>query len=172
MNEDHIDASVGLTLSLRLFERYRKNGILQASIRRIPGFRGPCKAYLRLVEGKVVACEIEDSRGTRNPSTITFLARLDQEKGPFEWHLLSAPAPSFPTSPPATERPVYVPRTIAKLDLEQLSPWEPRYRVALYTVYSWIDGRRSMDEIKTNVSLPPHIVDEAFRILLLLKVVE
>ena len=44
VNEDHIDASVGLTLSLRLFERYRKNGILQASIRRIPGFRGPCKA--------------------------------------------------------------------------------------------------------------------------------
>jgi hypothetical protein len=172
VNEDHIDASVGLTLSLRLFERYRKNGILQASIRRIPGFRGPCKAHLRLVEGKVVACEIEDSRGMRHPATIAFLARLDQEKGPFEWNLLPTSAPPFQPALPSTERPVYVPRSIAKLDLEQLAAWEPRYRIALYMVYSWIDGRRSMDEIKANISLPSHIVDEAFRILLLLKVVE
>ena len=171
MNEDRIDASIGLALSLRLFERYRKNGLLQAPIRRVPGFHGPCIAYLRLTQGKAVSCEIQDSDGQRYPVTIAFLTHLDQEKGPFEWNLVSLPDPPFPSSPTTGEHQVFVPRPIAPLTLDQLSSWEPRYRMAIHMVYSWIDGRRSIDEIKANVSLPPHVVDEMCQILRLLNVI-
>lgn len=169
MDEQHIDASVGLAVSLRLFERYRQSGLLQAPIRRVPGFRGACIAYLKLIEGKVVSCDIQDSEGQQHPVPIDFLARLDQEKGPFEWTLITTPN-STASSPPA-ERRAYVPRPIAPLSLDQLSSWEPKYRMAIHMVYSWIDGRRSIDEIKSTISLPPHAVDEICQILVFLKVI-
>jgi hypothetical protein len=198
VNDESIDASIGLMLSLPLFERYRKSGVLQATLRRLPGVRGPAIVQVRLVEGKVVACEIDDSLGQHHTTTLAFLVRHDQEKGPFDWKLIpySTPSsqaqgkPSLRTSPPlpteensgiqtgsqpriaAGERDVHIPRIIAQLQIEQVSSWESHYQLVLYTVYSWIDGRHSIEEIKSNIALPPQVVDEACRILLLLKVIE
>lgn len=94
MDKDNIDASAGLTFSLKLFYHYRKSGLLQASIRHVPGISGQCKAYLQLVNGTVVACFVDDRRGQRHQISPDVLGRVDDERGPFEWSFQPQPVPS------------------------------------------------------------------------------
>lgn len=175
MGKDRIDASVGLAFSLKLFERYRKNGILQAELHHVPGIRGRCTGYLHLVEGKVVACSIENQQGQRSPVSKDMLLRVDSERGPFEWTLQPLPAP--PTSSQRTEippRPIQgspIPVSIAHLDLEKLDGWTTRQKMMLSIVFDLIDGQRTIEDIKADAPLPPPIVEEALRVLLSLKVI-
>jgi len=85
VSNDSIDASVGLAFSLKLFQHYRKSGILQAEMRYVPGVAGSCKAYLRLVDGDVIACYVDDKRKQRYQLSSDFLCTVDNKKGPFEW---------------------------------------------------------------------------------------
>lgn len=178
MGNDWIDASLGLTFSLPLFERYRKNGLLQAELHHVPGIRGRCKGYLHLVEGKVVSCHIEDLHGQRHQVNIAMLIQLDNERGPFEWVLVPSPAPprSSPRDlpPPSSTGPALnspIPQKIGPLDLEKLEGWNHRQKTMLSIVFDAVDGQRSIEDIKTDVPLPPNVVEEALRILLALKAI-
>jgi len=178
VGNDWIDASLGLTFSLPLFERYRKNGLLQAELHHVPGIRGRCKGYLHLVEGKVVSCQLEDRQGQRHQVNVAMLIQLDNERGPFEWVLIPSPAPPQPVprnlpSPGSTE-PVLnspIPQKIGPLDLEKLEGWTHRQKMMLSIVFDVVDGQRSIEDIKTDVPLPPNVVEEALRILLALKTI-
>lgn len=177
MDKDRIDASLGLAFSLALFEQYQKSGLLQAELQRVPGFRGRCKGCLQLVEGKVVTCYLEDMQGRRHTASKELLTRLDSEKGPFEWTLTPLPPlpPSLPVTPPVkSPRPKSnspIPGRIAILDLEKLEGWTYKQKTMLSLVFDAVDGRHTVEEIKANVPLPPAIVEEALRILVVLKVI-
>src|SRR5579884_3469255 len=93
MSKDRLDASAGLAFSLAVFERYRKNGLLQAELHHVPGISGHCQGYLQLVEGKVTSCYIEDKNGQRHPIDRRTLIDLDTKRGPFEWTLQPLPPP-------------------------------------------------------------------------------
>jgi hypothetical protein len=175
VGEDKIDASLGLAFSLVLFERYRKNGLLQAELHHVPGLPGRCKGYLHLVEGKVVACYIEDKQGRRHAISKDTLSQLDNERGPFEWSLTPLPSPPSPSpqikifSRPMQSSPT--PRCIVPLPLEKLDGWTYSQKMMLSIVFDAIDGQRTIEDIKANTPLPPSVVEEALRVLLALQVI-
>ncbi|WP_151758568.1 hypothetical protein [Dictyobacter vulcani] len=175
MGKDSIDASLGLLFSLALFERYRKNGLLHAEMHHVPGIRGRCKGFLHLVEGKVVACYVEDREGRRHATDKDILTRVDSERGPFEWTLSPNPAP--PSANPRADIPVRptqnspVPKTIAPLNLDRLEGWTSRQKLMLSIVYDLIDGVTNIEEIKSHSPLPPAVTEEALRVLLSMKII-
>ncbi len=177
MGKDGFDASAGLAFSLALFERYRKNGLLQATLHHVPTISGRCQGYLQLVEGKVTSCYIEDKNGQRHPIDKKTLIDVDTKHGPFEWTLQPLPAP--PSSMPPVDVSASnkagqhspIPKNIALLELDRLMGWSSTQKLMLAAVYEAIDGWRTIEEIKQVVPLPSHIIDEALRTLLALKVI-
>lgn len=175
MGKDHLDASLGLAFSVAVFEKYRKNGLLQAELSHVPGLRGRCKAYLQLTEGKVTSCHVEDKSGKRHPIDKNTLIRLDNERGPFEWMLVPLPAPPLSTSGMNISLRQEVnsptPVTIAHLNLQMLEGWTFKQQLMLSAVYEAIDGQRNIEEIKKEVPLSPQDTEEILRVLLALKVI-
>jgi hypothetical protein len=177
MNGGPIDASVGLTFSLRLFATYQQSGLLYGLVRNVPGIRGQCKAYIELDKGQVVSCYLEDGKGHHYTSTKADLCRLDEEKGPFEWSLqprtiasLNA-APSLPQTP-RPEQKVPVPhRLVYQLDASQLQMYTSWQRTLLLRVFSLIDGKHTLEEISFRAQVPPAKVEEALHVLVLLKLI-
>jgi hypothetical protein len=175
VDKDSIDASLGLAFSLALFEQYRKNGLLQAEVHHVPGYRGRCKGNLHLVEGKVVSCYLEDKRGQRQQISKDTLIRTDNDRGPFEWILMPYPAPPSaqfkPEIPSRSNQGLPVPRRIATPDLDKLEGWTTRQKMMLSIVYDLIDGQLDIDAIRTRSPLAPETTEEALRILLTMKVI-
>lgn len=173
---EQFDASVGLTFSLRAFERYRTNGILMAEIRAVPGIRGSCQAFLELTEGKVVACYLIDSTGKRHPIMKDLLIKLEQAKGSFSWTFYEVPAALFQEqagTPSVSQVPRFpVPVCLKdRLDARHIRQWTPEQQRYLHMVFSAINGKRGINEIKEQLSLPSTLVDEAIRILLSLEAI-
>ena len=176
VSKDRIDASIGLVFSLRLLQRYRSNGVLQAKIHHVPGVRGHCMAYVQLAQGVVATCYIEDERGQRQQVSVDLLCRVDTDRGPFEWTFQpltiaqASPAPEAQSAnsvTPGAELPdSLVLKVIAPLPWERLGNWTVGQKQMLYSVWRMIDGRRTVQEIKAGVSLPPQVVNEALQILL------
>jgi hypothetical protein len=179
-----MDASVGLTFSLQLFRSYRRNGVLQASIRHMPGVKGACTAYVYLSSGSVTACYLEDRRGQRLLYAIEDLCRIDDERGPFEWifqeqSLSSRPQLSAsPSSEPLTaiapsslEQDALIPRVVATLRWEHFNHWTPEQKLLLQNVWKSIDGRRCIQDIKASLPYPPQAVNDIVQILLKLHIV-
>lgn len=175
--DKQFDASVGLAFSLKAFEMYRKSGTLSAEIRSVPGIRGQCQAYLELIQGKVVSCYLIDRKGERHHATKEALTQLDEGKGPFNWifrtsneSAIAKPAFEQIFHQPAPQSPIPRP-LVSYLNLTQLQQWTPQQQQCLLLIFSMVNGQRSIDEIKAQVSLPPTIVDEGVRILLQLRVI-
>ncbi len=177
---EQFDASVGLAFSLRAFEMYRTSGILSAEIRAVPGIRGQCQAFLELIEGKIVSCYLVDRTGKRYLDMKESLIKLDRMKGPFNWTFCEAPASTLATlfreqagPPSASQAPQFpVPaRLVDNLNEHYLQRWTPEQQRCLYLVFSLINGRRGINEIKEQVLLSPVVVDEVIRILLGLHVI-
>jgi hypothetical protein len=178
MNGGPIDASVGLTFSLRLFATYQQSGLLYGLVRNVPGIRGQCKAYIELDKGQVMSCYLEDGKGHRYSSTKADLCRLDEEKGPFEWSLQPRKIVASNTTsplPPQTPRPEQkapVPhRLVQRLDASQLQMYTSWQRTLLLTVFSLIDGKHTLEEIAARAQMPTMKVEEALHVLVLLKVI-
>lgn len=175
MSKDSFDASLGLAFSLTIFERYRKNGLLQAELQHIPGFRGRCRVYIQLVEGKVTACIIEDKNAERHSVALHLLIRVDNERGPFEWKLV--PLPSPPSATPHTHilpdqrQSSFIPRVIAPLDIRRLEGWTTKQILMVKLVYEVINGQKTIYDIQQDVPLPPAVVEEALRVLVALQVI-
>ena len=184
MNEDRIDVSLGLAFGLKVFKRYRQNGVLQAELPRGPGIRGRCKAFIYLVDGEVSSTYLEAKQGDRYSTDQETLCRLDREKGPFEWILIPQTATSHPSQSAAqSQPPISMPfapsarntsvlRAISEIPLERLSGWTPSQIDTLRAVVAAIDGRRTVEEIKLAVPFPPDLVDELLRILFELKTID
>lgn len=187
MSKDGIDASLGLAFSLELFKRYRKGGMLQAELPRMPGVRGSCQAFLHLVDGEIISVYVEDKQMQRYSSDKETLCRLDREKGPFEWILISQPVASnqpqstsqaqpeeqlpFPNQFAYTPPHSPIPKIVAVFPHDLLSAWSSQQKDALYTVLMIINGERTIEDIKRTAHLPLDLVDELLRILLELHVI-
>ena len=175
MDKDHIDASLGLAFSLRVFEQYRRNGLVQADgLHHVSGIRGRCTGVIQLVEGKVTACYVEQN-GTRYPKTKEELIQLDEARGPFPWKLQPLPAPPIQRSDDflsaQSEPKPPVPRRIAELILDRLVGWTSTQKLMLSVVYDAIDGTRDIEAIKKVVPLPSATTEEALRVLIALRVI-
>jgi hypothetical protein len=192
VKQDNIDASIGLTYSLRLFQHYRRTGTLQAKVHHVPGVQGECLASLFLSQGQVTVCYVEDKRGQRLPVAVEELCRVDSDRGPFEWLFQAAPppqasaspaqasAPSAPTAtpmapPPSEAAPVlsdaHIPVAVSALYWDRLSHWTPTHKQMLYGIFKMIDGVRTIREIKASTTLSPQVVEDALLVLLELRTI-
>lgn len=174
-----MDASVGLIFSLQLFQRYRRNGILQANIRHMPGIQGACTAYIHLTAGSVTACYLKNKHGQDFPVSVESLCQVDHDRGPFEWVFQpqqpaarpqtagmpsAGPLPNTPSASP--DQDALIPRVVAPLRWEQFNHWTPEQRALLRQVWKYIDGKRTLQEMKANLPYPPHMVYDVIQILL------
>ena len=186
MDNNEIDASLGLAFSLELLKRYKRSGVLYAEVRRVLNLRGKGTAYLQLVDGVIVSSYIEDPNGQRFSVSENAFIRIDRDKGPFAWCFKVAPAKSSPQNTPVPKAsPIVQQRrevtsslldtvvlvTIAPIEWRLLTNWTPEQQQILYTVWRMIDGKRNIRDIKamTSASIPASTVDEALRVLLKLK---
>ncbi|WP_245994373.1 hypothetical protein [Tengunoibacter tsumagoiensis] len=120
------------------------------------------------MEGKVVSCTVEDKQGQRFQINKEVLTRLDSEKGPFEWTLVSSSStPSAVRSEPASPHL----RRVAPLELEKLDGWSYRHKMMLSLVFELIDGHRTIDDVKAAAPLPTNVIEEAIQILLAMNVI-
>ncbi len=180
-----MDASVGLTFSLQLFQRYKRSGILQATIRHMPGVQGVCTAYVHLTAGSVTACYLENKHGQRLSYALEELQRVDHDRGPFEWIFqpLQHPTSSSQTSALPSAQPLaktsslppdlgaLIPRAVAPLRWDQFNHWTNEQRLLLQYVWKSIDGKRTVQDVKVSLSYPPEMVDEVLEILLTLRII-
>ena len=179
-----MDASVGLTFSLQLFQQYRRSGILQAHIRHIAGIQGACTAYVYLTAGSVTASYLEDKNGQRFSFPLERLRQIDSEKGPFQWIFQPqqpAPRPQVSVAPSAqplsnspslpAELDASVPKAITSLRWDQFKDWTPEQRAVLQSVWICIDGKRTVQEIKVSLPYPPSSVNDVLQILLTLRMI-
>lgn len=178
MGNEFFDASIGLAFSLAAFEKYKKNGLLQAELHHVPGIPGRCKGYVHITQGKVIDCSIEDRYGQRHATQLQLLIQVDNDKGPFGWTLTEAPQPVTQHIPVPASRPSQtlnsassIPKIIALLNLEQLSSWTPAHKQVLFQVYQAIDSRSNIERIKQTLPFPPYITEEALHVLLILHII-
>jgi hypothetical protein len=178
VSKDRIDASVGLSFSLKLLQRYRSNGVLQAKLHHVPGIRGQCMAYIYLSQGTVVTCYAEDLHGQRQQMAIDIFIRVDNERGPFEWTFQTQNAAQANPSPASEAQSTnsaparaelsdsLTPVVVAPLPWDRLGNWTLEQKQMLYNVWRAVDGRHTVQEIKASVGLPPQVVEELLKILL------
>jgi hypothetical protein len=179
VSNGNIDASVDLAFSLKVCAVYRQNGLLQATVRHVPGIKGNCKATIQLQQGTVVACFVEDNKGRRLLTTKEVLIRVDDEKGPFEWTLLPQATTLTTTSPPAEQqvkprleqRTIVPTRLVHHLDMRLLQAFLPWQRSLLFSIFTAVDGQRTVEEIQAVTQVPPAKVVEALQVLASLRLV-
>src|SRR5579864_4790683 len=106
-----MDASIGLEFSLELLKKYRKNGLLQAFVPRVPGISGKCHVEVTVLQGVVTSCRARNQGGNLYNVDINLLLKLDKIRGPFEWKLVplaqgekGAISTTEPPSPSVSER--------------------------------------------------------------------
>jgi len=178
---EQFDASgVGLAFSLKAFELYRTSGTLSAEVRAVPGISGRCQAYLELIEGKVVSCYLINRIGTRQPFMLESLIMLDEAKGPFNWtfrqtntSVATMPLyeqPAKASGPQVSRSPIPI-RLVHHLDSQQLQRWTPEQQQCIYMVFSLVNGRYTIDEIKVQIPLLPTVVDTILGILFQLQAI-
>jgi hypothetical protein len=184
MNKDSIDASIGLRFTLELLKRYRESGLLQATISRLPGISGKCQISITVIRGEVVSCLAKDQKGQRYTVHIQVLLKLDKDRGPFEWTLLPLAqveklvftpqqiSPFLPRQPgqnnihPNKLSDSSIPHVIADFDFKRFKSWDPKPQKALFILYSLVDGKRTIKDIKQVFPLPSQLVEEGLHVLL------
>jgi hypothetical protein len=179
-----MDASVGLTFSLQLFQRYRRSGVLQAKVRHIPGIKGACTAYVHLTAGSVTTCYLENKDGQHLSFSLEKLCQIDHERGPFHWtfqpqHPVSgSQIPVSPSAQPLTstsslsaELDAFIPKAVAPLRWEQFKDWTPEQRLLLQYVWKSINGKRTIQEMKASLPYPPQMVNDILQILLTWRII-
>lgn len=198
MDEDRIDVSAGLDISLELFARHRLSGTLQAELHRVPGLPKKSMASLELINGAVVSCSVTDKQGKQTPIAKDVLIRLNEERGPFEWSFHPAKPtsqnhsnnptptqtrPSQPSRTPAlqssgsfpvvTNSDTLIPQAIAAINWHWFHNWSPQQRQALFMVWRLINGRHTVWDIKEALKTThsPALVEEVLQTLLTLKII-
>ena len=155
------------TLLLFLSSR-RQSGEVSAELKRFPGiaYKGPCYAYITLIEGKVISCIVQDQEGTTLVNGETALRGL-RAMGQLDWDWATTSLKSV-VAPPAQEN---HPPDMFSLIPRRIVPFEMIDRNTLprrhWQVLLLIDGSRTVTRIASILSVSPLPSDlqEVIRIL-------
>ncbi len=84
----------------------------------------------------------------------------------------SAPGSTPPRVPAQPQTPSPVPQPqVRYLEHQQMQQWTTQQQHLIHTVFSMVNGQRSIADIKQQMPLPPITIDEIIRILLYLKAI-
>ncbi len=147
-----------LATILYLLDQQQQSGLLQAALAGVPGTKEQCLARLKLIKGKVTSCVVHTSSGRLYAEGRRALALL-AEMGTLEW-VWKIEEESSVTRPLSavqartagtTPNELIVPRRREPLRMETLQRCSRTQR----RVLGLVDGRRSLNEIATILSIPP-----------------
>lgn len=154
------------TLLLFLSSR-RQSGEVSTDLKRFPGiaYKGPCHAYITLIEGKVVSCIVQDQEGKiliDGESALQGLKGLGQ----LAWTWSTVSLKSVPAAPAQRNPPdisSIIPRRIVPLEMIDRTTLPRRH----WQILLLIDGSRTVARIASILSISPSSSDlqEVFRIL-------
>ena len=154
------------TLLLFLSSR-RQSGEVSTDLKRFPGiaYKGPCHAYITLIEGKVISCIVQDQEGKiliDGESALQGLKGLGQ----LAWTWSTVSLKSVPAAPAQRNPPdisSIIPRRIVPLEMIDRTTLPRRH----WQILLLIDGSRTVARIASILSISPSSSDlqEVFRIL-------
>ncbi|MFL5665957.1 MAG: hypothetical protein ACJ8BW_32110 [Ktedonobacteraceae bacterium] len=145
----------------------RQSGEVSTDLKRFPGiaYKGPCHAYITLIEGKVVSCIVQDQEGKTLIDGERALQGL-KGLGQLEWtwstvNLKSVPAAPAQRNPPDMSS--IIPRRIVPLEMIDRNTLPRRH----WQILLLIDGSRTATRIASVLSISPSSseLQEVIRIL-------
>ena len=168
MEQNGIDASLGLALAIDLLRQHQETGTLRGIISITQLLR--TKQYqcvIQIENGQIVSCFLLDERGQRRPADKEYLIQVDEKGGPFDWKFypraetpsttLSAPTPNRSTAiqpaltptgiSPVNDDAIPV-RLTPELQVSWLTTWHESEIRFLQQIFSLINGQRSVHDIK------------------------
>ena len=137
----------------------------------LPDVQGPCKGYLFLREGTIIECLIQSpderlllkgQQAYRALNTKTqWQVRIDRNIELVLRSMLGLQEPQRMayTAPPSLN--AYMPRVMEPLEPYLLKGYTAKQRLMLRTVYAMVNGERTIEQIKAQLSLSPDAVDDA-----------
>jgi hypothetical protein len=183
--------TIDLDTILQILGGFQQNGVLQGDlpVRKV-GNKVPWRAYLRLVEGKVVACSIIDNRDRpvqSGESALNVLRRAGQlhwlmnreegsDSGPLPTEVQRRITPALPQYSPVYADPPQgmstsslVPRRLILMSMEQMNQtgWSRIYR----QVYAMVDGARSVETIASILRVPVGNVERVLNDLQMMRII-
>ncbi|HTK08799.1 MAG TPA: hypothetical protein VL485_16635 [Ktedonobacteraceae bacterium] len=189
MEQNSIDASLGLAIALDLLKQHQETGELRGNIS-IAQFLSTkhYRCIIQIENGQVVSCTLLDEHNQRRPADKEYLIQTDNKGGPFDWKFyqhekaLSVP----PTMPVPVQPSVMLPvdtstvrdnavpiRLTPALQLSWLSTWNPNDIRFLQQIFSLVNGHNTIHDIKLLMfRFPPEMIEKAFIFLIAMKQVE
>lgn len=189
MDQNSIDASLGLELALELLEQHQRTGELRGNIS-ITQFlmTKHYQCIIQIEHGRVLSCILIDEKKQERPAGKEYLTRIDEKSGPFDWKFYArdnAPVPTqaSPTRPlPAVSMPLQVSpvrddsipvRLTPELQLSWLTTWQENEIRLLHQIFALANGQRTIRDIKTILfRFPPGGIEKAFVFLIAMKQIE
>lgn len=142
------------TLVLFLSSR-RQSGEISTALKRFPGiaYKGPCHAYITLIEGKVISCIVQNQEGKiliNGESALQGLKGLGQ----LDWTWSTVSLKSIPAAPAQRHPPdmsAIIPRRIVPLEMIDRNTLPRRH----WQILLLIDGSRTAARITSILSISP-----------------
>ena len=139
----------------------------------VGGLPGPCRGFVWVQDGKIMTCSVEGSNSVRvhgerawehlrslEAWSVT-LERQDQEHSLGQRPLSNAFSPPPPVAWQAPSQHDVVFRQQGHLDMTRLRQLPGRERMVIHMVFTLINGKRRLDDIKKQVALSPETVEKA-----------
>ncbi|SRR5258708_19150768 len=163
-----------LDLKTLLEYLHGKSAVLRTSIV-LPKMRQPCQGYIFLKNGQVLRSYVLDHAGTllsegpkanaQLSTTTEWRVQIESEQI-VEQELVTLvqqyriPSGLLSTGPAAT-----APHQRRPLDMAALQMFSPKQSLLLRTVFTLVNGERTVAQIKTQLNYPPNIIEETLEVL-------
>lgn len=193
MEQNGIDASLGLALAIDLLWQRQQTGTLRGTISITQFLR--TKQYqcvIQIENGQILSCFLLDEQGQRRPADKEYLIQVDEKGGPFDWKFYpraeatptvpSAPVPNRSTAmqvasasggiSPVNDDAIPV-RLTPELQFSWLTTWHESEIRFLQQIFSLINGRRTVHDIKTLMfRISPEIIEKSLIFLIAMRQIE
>lgn len=189
MDQNGIDASLGLALALELLKERQETGELRGTISMVHFLKE--KQYwcvILLEHGRIISCSLFDKQGQRQRTDEVHLIKADENRGPFGWKFypravvesslpspvnpaLSAPQPTWLPAGISPMRDDAIPvRLEQELQISWLTTWNENEITFLRQIFSLINGQRSVHDIKALMfRSSPEMVEKSLVFLVAMK---
>jgi len=151
-----------------------KSAVLRTTIT-LPKNRQPCQGYLFLRNGSVIRGYVFNQAGSllaEEQQAYTLLGAatewrvsIDTEQATEQAFLSLAQQYSLPLPGLQTNQVVRPPYQKKALDLNALQMFSTKESLLLRSVYTLVNGERSVEQIKAQLHLSPNLIEEALGIL-------
>jgi hypothetical protein len=193
VEQDGIDASLGLALALDLLRQHQQTGELRGEIVIVQFLKTKhYQCIIQIENGQAISCSLFDEQNQSRLIDRDYLIRVDEKSGPFDWKFY--PYEKAVAPPPSTQVPARflttahrstqidsstlkddaIPvRLTPELHLSWLTTWPEGDITFLQQIFSLINGERTVHDIKYLMfRASPEMIEKALVFLIAMKQIE